>query len=93
MIDKTTQYIAGTALLILGPYSLVYGAFIPVPFRVSLVVFGFWFELALIVILIIRVRRLPLIVVPTVVAVLGVLVPSARTALSWTAWLISGFSP
>lgn len=92
-MDKTSQNLVATALVLIGVYALIYSEFISVPFRISFVLFGFWIELLLLVALLYRLRRAPLVILPATIAILGVLIPSASSALSWSAWSINGFAP
>ena len=92
-MDKTSQNLAATALVLIGVYALIFSEFISVPFKVSFVIFVFWIEVLLLVVLLYRSRRAPLVTLPTAIAILGVLIPSASSALSWSAWSINGFGP
>ena len=89
-MDKFTQYLVATVLVLLGMYALVYSGSISLPFAVPILVLVFWSELALIGMLYYSIRSAPLIVVPTAIAVLSVLAPTASSVLRWTASYLEG---
>ena len=92
-MDKTTQKLVAIALALIGVYALIFSKFISVPFKVAFIISVFWIEVLLLILLIYRIRRSPIVVIPALIAILGVLVPSAPAALSWSAWSINGFAP
>ena len=92
-MDKTTQNLVAVALALIGIYALILSGFISVPFKVKFVISVFWIELLLLLALLYRIRRAPVVVIPAFIAILGVPLPSAASALSWSAWSIHGFAP
>ena len=92
-MDKTSQRIAAVALTVLGVYSHLRSAFVQVPFAMPVVVVCFWLELGLMAAMTYGIRGAPIIVVPTMIAVFGVLLPSAASVLTWSATYLKSLLP
>ena len=92
-MPKTELRLAALALLLLGGYGLIYGDFIRVRWTQPFCVGVFWFELALGLLLALRIRRAPLLIGALLCALAGTLLPTAVTILSWTDWLLQVHVP
>lgn len=84
-MDRSSQRIAAVALVLLGIFSLLRHGLVQVPFAMPIVVLVFWVELGLMAAIVYGVRGAPLIVIPAMIAVIGVLLPSAAFVLGWSA--------
>jgi hypothetical protein len=92
-MTRADQALAAVALGVLGAYALLYGDVVRTRWTMPLCVGLFWFELALSVLISLRVQRAPLLIVALVFALLASLAPSALTVLSWSDWLLKSHVP
>jgi hypothetical protein len=92
-MDRTTRLFAGTLAVLTAGYALVFWQRFSVGPSLGLLVAAFPVMAGLSIVLLLRVRRAPGVVVPVALLACALLIWSAPRVASWVVWSVSGFAP
>lgn len=92
-MDRRTNIAASLLTLLTGAYAMVYWEVVTFRGALEFLIVSFWTTVLLSGVLLLRVRKAPVVVVPVVVAAGFVVAESARSVVAWTLWSINGFAP
>jgi hypothetical protein len=92
-MERATHILAAGLSALTCAFAAVYWKLVPFGGPVIYLIAAFWLIVALSVVVLFRIRTLPIAAVPVLVAAATVIFLSAPSAIAWTLWSINGFAP